>query len=222
MTEKAGIVERLINMLGSIVTLWPLAVSVVGSIVAASATFKTSFSPDAHLLIAAAVFPITLWSLIGLIWLVREIRPSQLRIAFDCAYGMSLERLALGKDEDTPDAALQLGIVLRNAANIPLKYAVEQIELIVGTTAIPKPNLINSGGVISRGCESTYYYPPFPRVAIQPRVKAVFRFTIAYGHPDYGPSRRMTRHLDVSLRLDDKPGAVYLTEVANDVLIPTK
>jgi hypothetical protein len=219
MSNKTGLPERLFNLAGSAYTLWPLLVAALGGFGAAIWGHLAELSPQSQFLYVILSFAGILWILLGLIWLWREMRPSRERIAFDCAYGLALDGLHLAKDDAQVPAAIQLGVVLRNASSLPLKYKVEEIHVIVGTTAIPDPMLINDGGLISRGCTGLYLYPPFPVTATQPRVSAKIEFTIAYGHPDYRLVRRLRKNLDVSLRLDDKFGVVYLTRSESDEAI---
>jgi hypothetical protein len=221
-TRGAERVERIVNLSASIVALWPLVVATIGGIGAAIWGHLDSLSSPALLLIGIGTGVGILWGVNGVIWLLREIRPSKERIAFDCAYGLALESISLGKDEGQATAAVQLGIVLRNASPVPLRYDVEEIEVIIGTTTIPHPAWANRGGLISRGCVQTFSYPSFPSSVIKPREKAVMRFTIAYGHPEFGAVRRMKKQLDVSLRLDDRAGAIYVIVAESDEAISPK
>ena len=219
MTNKA---ERLVNLGASVYALWPVLAAAVGGIGAAIWAHLADLSTLSLVLYVILSSAGTLWTLLGVIWLWREMRPSGERIAFECAYGLALDGLHLAKDDAQLPPAVQLGIVLRNASSVPLRYKVEEIHVVMGTTAIPYPTLINDGGVISRGCTTLFLYPAFPQNTIQPRVKAVVEFTIGYGHPDYGLVRRLKRKLDVSLRLDDKVDVVYLTRSESDEEIRLK
>jgi hypothetical protein len=184
-------VERIVILSASMYALWPLGVAAIGGLGAAAWGYLEDLSSPARLLMGIGTGVGILWAVNGVIWLRREIRPSRKRIAFDCAYGLALESISLGKDEGQQTAAVQLGIVLRNAAPVPLRYVVEDMAVIIGTATIPHPTWANRGGLISRGCATTFNYPSFPSSVIKPREKAVIRFTIAYGHPEFGSVRRM-------------------------------
>jgi hypothetical protein len=226
MNDKTNRFERLVNLGASVYALWPVLAAAVGGIGAAIWAHLADLSPLSLVLYVILSSAGTLWTLLGVIWLWREMRPSRERIAFECAYGLALDGLHLATDDAQVPPSIQLGIVLRNASNLPLRYKVEEIHVIVGTTAIPYPTFVSDGGLISRGTATTYFYPAFPRNAIQPqnqaKVTAVVEFTIAYGHPDYDLVRRLKRKLDVSLRLDDKPGVVYLVRSESDEDIRVK
>lgn len=109
-----------------------------------------------------------------------------------------------------------MGLILRNAADGPLKYQAEQFDVILGDRTIPHPKFKTLGGVIPRGSTTILFYQPFKREVVQPRVEGVIRYTILYGHPELSFSRRSKKELSVTLRLDKKPGIVWLTENESD------
>lgn len=162
------------------------------------------------------VFVATIWGINGIIWFNRQRQPGKARVAFDYRYGLALHAVHLGRDEEKEEASFQLGLILHNAVDWPMKYHVEDMIIIVGDRTIANPNFANLGGLISRGCYTTFYYSPFAKTVERPRANGIIKFTIAYGHPDFGFSRRMKKTLNVSLRLDDKPGAVYVIESESD------
>lgn len=95
-----------------------------------------------------SVSPYWITAPIGLamiLWVVYEIR-RQKHFSFTYAYGLALESLHLGRDENNPSgAALQLGLVLKNAADGPLRYNVEQFDVIIGNTTLAQPIFTNRG-----------------------------------------------------------------------------
>jgi hypothetical protein len=107
---------------------------------------------------------LTLWLIIGVIWVLRQRQPSRQRVAFDFRYGLALSGLSLGRDERRKDVAVQVGLVLHNASDWPIKYHVEDMEVVIGDRAISKPNFTNMGGFISKGCNTMFLYPAFHKV----------------------------------------------------------
>lgn len=162
------------------------------------------------------VFVMIIWGINGIVWLRRQSQPAKARMAFDYRYGLALLCLHMGRDEGKEEASFQVGLVLKNASEWPMKYHVEDMNVIVGDRTIAKPNFTNTGGLISKGCHTTFYYPPFPNSVVKPRLEGIIKLTIAYGHPDFGFVRRMKKTLSASFRLDDKPGAVYVIESETD------
>jgi hypothetical protein len=137
--------------------------------------------------------------------------------AFTYAYGLDLKNLSIGRDEANPaGGVLQLGLLLANAADGPLKYHVEEMEVIIGDRTIPNPNFRSRGGVIPRGSEREFFYPPFGRDVIQPRTNGVLRYSIIYGHPEIGFSRWAKKQLSLTMRLDDRTGVRFLIDSESD------
>jgi hypothetical protein len=100
---------------------------------------------------------------------------------------LALSGLSLGRDERRKDVAVQVGLVLHNASDWPIKYHVEDMEVVIGDRAISKPNFTNMGGFISKGCNTMFLYPAFPQSVVNPSIEGRITYTIAYGHPDFGP-----------------------------------
>jgi hypothetical protein len=123
----------------------------------------------------------------------------------------------LGRDEtNSTDNILQIGLVFRNAADGPLLYDVERFDVVLENRTIAAPAFLNRGGVIPRGGATTYRYPPFGTDAIKPHMNGTIRYSIRYGHPEIGFSRRCKKELAVSIRCDDKTAASYLIRSESD------
>lgn len=200
----------------NLLSQWSLIVSAAIAIATAYWAWASQWGYLPIFLVAFGIFVAAIWGLNGVIWLRRQRRPSRERVAFDFSYGLSLQGLQLGRDESKEDAAFQLGLVLFNAADWPIKYEIEDIDVIVGNRAIARPTFVNRGGVISRRCSTMFFYPPFPKNAMKERTDGILQFSIVYGHPEFGFARRMKKRLSMSLRLDDKPGVVYIIEMETD------
>jgi hypothetical protein len=151
----------------------------------------------------------------GIIWLKTITLPLMTKLSFDYSYGLALSRLQLGIDDNQEGAALQLGLWLKNATDAPLKYNVDEFDIILGDRAIIEPIFKNRGGVISKGMEQLFFYPPFNKSvldAIKPRIEGKIKYSIKYGHPETDFIRVSKKILNISLRLDDKPGVIYVVD----------
>lgn len=199
-----------------VVAQWSLIVSAALAIGVGFWAWSAEHAYLPVFLVALVTFVCTIWGFNGIVWLRSQRRPSKQRVAFDYAYGLSLIELHLGLDESKKDAAFQLGIRLFNASDWPIKYLVEDMNMVIGDRAIAKPNFTSMGGIVSRRSPTLFLYPPFPRSAMKKHAEGMMKFSILYGHPDFGFVRRFKRRLSVSLRLDDKPSAVYIVESESD------
>ena len=162
------------------------------------------------------VFVAILWAWNGVIWLRRQRRPGKHQVAFDYGYGLALEGLHIGRDEEKEEAALQIGLILRNATDGPLKFYVEEFDIIIDDMTITRPQFKTRDALISRGAQMTFFYPPFGISVIKPRPEGIIRYSIKYGHPDFEYVRRTKKQLSISLRLDDKTGIIHLIESESD------
>ena len=167
-------------------------------------------------LVTLAAFTMLVWLWIGFIWLKAKDRPSKKKQKFDFSYGLAISHLNLGRDDDSKDAAVQLGAWLQNATDYPMKYEVTDIIVILGDRTLPNPNFISRGGVIARGRETLFLYPPFSKSVIEPRLNGVLKMVIQYGHPEGEMVREAQYELDLSIRLDDKTSIVFLIKDHTD------
>ena len=140
------------------------------------------------------------------------------KFTFDYAYSLGLQGIHLAYDDSVTPAPLQLGLVLANVAEGPIKYEVDQFEVVIEDRAIAHPVFKSRGGVILRSMSTIYFYPPFAQELPEGRdhLNGVIRFAIRYGHPEIGFLRTMKKEVSFSLRLGDKSGIVYLTEKESD------
>jgi hypothetical protein len=172
---------------------------------------------------ALATFTLLIWMWNGITWARNQKRPSKARISFDYAYGLSLENITLGLDDDgRGDAALQFGLNLRNATSGPIKYYVEEFDVIVNDRTAALPLFKNRGGPLPRDARTIFFYPPFSKSVLEecrPRAAGLIKFTITYGHPEAGYSRRAKKRLSFNARLDNKVGLAYVVEDESDEAI---
>jgi hypothetical protein len=171
--------------------------------------------------VGAFTFACLLASLLLSEWGKKQLRMVRRRRHFDFAYayGLDLAGVSISRDETNPTGGLlQLGLVLRNAADGPLKYEVEHLEVVVGDRTVPTAG--KGGGFILRGGQRTWFYPPFKREAVQPRMRGLIRYTIRYGHPEIGFSRLAKGELALTIRFDEKTGVNWIVKSESDDDIP--
>lgn len=136
----------------------------------------------------------------------------QRHFAFTYAYSLALAGIQIGRDDNNPEgAALQLSLILRNAADGPLRYHVEQFDVIIDDRTISHPVFTNRGAVISKGLQLMFSYPSFGKEAIRDRSKGVIRYSIIYGHPEVGFSRRAKKELNFNMRADKEVTGLHYT-----------
>jgi hypothetical protein len=134
------------------------------------------------------------------------------------AYGLALQALHIARDDQAPKGAVvQLGLILLNAANGPLKYEIENIEIAIPDMQLMDAPWVNRGGVIARGNTQTFYCAPLVRKPIQqPRVEGTLRYSIKYGDPDHELFRRSKKNLNLILRLDQITDVIYVIDSESD------
>jgi len=140
------------------------------------------------------------------------------KFTFDYAYGLALAGIHLGYDDSMNPPPVQLGLILANATEYPIKYEVEQFDVVIENRALEQRTFRTTGGVIPSRMSGTYFYPPFGKELPEGRdhLKGVIRFTILYGHPEAGFFRKLKKEITVSLRVGAKLSAVWLVEWESD------
>lgn len=138
--------------------------------------------------------------------------------AFNYSYGLALTGLHLGYDKDAKPPAVQIGLVLANAMDVPIKYEVESYDVIVDGRTNVKLDFKNSGGVIASRRETTFFHPALADEIFtkKEQFEGVVRFSIIYGHPEEELLRRMRRELNIKIKLGEKGGVVYLVISESD------
>jgi hypothetical protein len=157
----------------------------------------------------AYLIPLTVVAFGGTLYVFNQFIISFNRFREGYTYGLAYEGVSLGYNPDNQAAALQLGILIRNATDRPLRYLVERFDVVVGNTTIANPMFDTFGGNIPRGAQRRCSYPAFNREQIEAFIgketKGSITVEIHYGHPDGPPARRLKMKISVNLRL--APGA---------------
>lgn len=200
-------------------TNWALAMSTFIGIAAGSWAWATQWGYLPVAVFTLVTFGACVWTLNGIIWFRTRNKPSKSKMIFDYSHGLALLGVSLGIDEGKKNEAFQVGLMLHNAADGPIKFHVEDFDVIVGDRTITHPNFKNRNGIVPRGSTLTFFFPAFDKKtldAVKPRAEGKIKYRILYGHPDDDFIRVTRKRLDASFRLDDKPGCVYLIEFESD------
>jgi len=164
-------------------------------------------------LIGMFSFALGIWILNGVIWISRQKRPSKQRIAFDYSYSLTLTDIFPSLYLTDQDSTLELRPRFKNASNRAFMYKFERLEFrIEDRFARGEPK-----GAILAANTSLTVIPGFGfnRAAwdsFKDRTGGSVEFTIVYGHPEYGFSRRATKtvHLDLFTTKTDQVQAVNI------------
>ncbi len=220
MGRLAKAVEWAFNVAGGLIGSWGAIMSAlasVGTLALAYWQWGTQYGYVPILLAGLFASAGTIWVINGVVWLRRQRRPGRQRTTFDYSFGLALTGLYLGHDTESDESNLQLGLNLFNAAPGPLRYEVESFDVVIGDRTIARPNFANRGAILSRGCGAQFFYQPFARNMVPDRrTQGVIRYSIKYGHPEFGFSRRSKKELDVTMRGGEKPWVVYITRFESD------
>jgi hypothetical protein len=146
------------------------------------------------------------------------------QLAFNYAYGLAFKGIYFGYDRAAnnklENEKFQLGLNLVNAIDGPLKYQVDQIDIIVGDRTHAKPEFPLLGGVIARGTDTNFLYPAFKRgTPVVPQVEGIIKYLIRYGHPDSEFSRIAKKELKIMVNFGKQPGVAWTVISESDEAI---
>ena len=94
-------------------------------------------------------------------------------------YGLRLE--GFQSLIDKKNKAVQVGFILRNTSDAPIKYEVEDILVTLNGVGNDKPAFDNMGSVASRHTTTTFYYAWIFKAPIKPGTPGVASITFKYG-----------------------------------------
>lgn len=95
------------------------------------------------------------------------------------AHGLHLTGMAVAVDK--AKKVVQIGFTLSNATDVPLRYEVQHIAVIVEGKTVAKPEFENRGGVVARGAATTFRFAPIPHVMGRTSADARSEITYRYG-----------------------------------------
>jgi hypothetical protein len=150
----------------------------------------------------AFAFLACLWTIIGVQYLRDRRRPTVTTPFQDYRYGLTYEGLHCGYDPTNDEAALQIGIHLRNFSPGPLSYRVERFAVQIESRVVPRQKGAGSASIyMARGAGRISRNLPFKKEHIKDFVGRVVEGTVelvvVYGHPENEPSRKLTMELTV-------------------------
>lgn len=200
--RKLGDVGAFIaNVLVFLTTNWPLVVTIIVSIYAGISDWAVATVHKPSVYVTVGVFLSVLWTYIGLTFLIDRRKPRLTQPAQDYRYGLVFEGCVPVYEAANEDAALQIGLQLRNFSSGPIRYSVEHFDVRIGSRTLPK---LKKGALVSylpRGAGRTSSNVPFKKEDIIEyagrRVEGTVEFSIAYGHPEQPPERRLKMVMDV-------------------------
>ena len=167
---------------------------------------------------SAGVFIFVLWTSIGIKVLFDARKPRIVRSLHDYAYALVCEGCTLARDEESDNAAFQIGINFRNFCNGPMKLKVTDFRVIIGDRTVAPPENI-SIMILPRGAAKGFAYPAFKKDAVTPRATGNAFITIQYGHPEGEYIREFKAKMEISLRLDEKSGIACGINSETDIAI---
>jgi hypothetical protein len=154
--------------------------------------------------VAVGTFLACLWTFLGLSLVARRNNTVKVQIEPSYGYSLAYEGLGIAFEEDNEEAALQLGLNLRNVGSGPLRYKFERFDVIVENRTIGR-NVPLSGGFIPRAAARVYKHPAFRKQDIKDFIgttaNGFVEISVVYGNPELPPVRRLKMKIDVYMRL---------------------
>lgn len=160
----------------------------------------------------AVLIPLTVIAAGGTLYIINQIIILYNRFREGYAYGLAYEGIALGFSPDTPNTMLQFGVLIRNTTERPLRYKVEQFDVVIEDRTIANPIFVAAGGIVPRSAQRRYSYPSFSRSQIETFIgknpQGLITFAFRYGHPEAPFVRCLKMKLSISLHLESEKAAV--------------
>ena len=98
---------------------------------------------------------------------------------------------------------LQFGIQLRNFSSGPIRYHIEKFQVLIGDRTSPIGKPVRPTNFLPRGGARLYRTQAFKRESLKEffgkKTTGTVEFSIAYGHPDMPPVRRLKMTLEINL-----------------------
>lgn len=222
MAEHKGWLRRVWDWIGHTGTAWWLIQLFVGPAVGMMTLIKgmAETIPMAYAITAAIV------SAGGTIYFLNQIALFSRRWREGYAYGLAYIGPLLGYNTNQANAALQLGIVIVNVSDRPLRYSVKRLNVIVENTTLTNPTYVSMGGFINRNTQRQFSFPAFTKAQIEQFIgksglNASLSYEILYGHPDGPNVRKLEMDLSLTLNLTshDKFGVRDVIQKESDTRV---
>lgn len=199
---------------GFIISQWGVIVTVVTAGAIAILTWASDWEKTKYVLAGTAMFFLILWSVAAFVWLASRSSPQIVKAHQDYSYGLTFEGLSMVWDPEQP-SPLQFGIQLSNYNNGPIKYQIEEFDVRVGTRALPRYTKGTLKSIMPRGARRTSRSVPFSAsdlAGLDGEQNGTIDFSIAYGHPELPPTRRLSMKLAITLVFNRPPGKLGIGE----------
>jgi hypothetical protein len=133
-TEASGFLSNIISL---ITTNWPITLSLIFSGATVTWDYLSNFAGRPNVQMAAGVFIFTLWTIIGIRWMLREGKPLPVRIEHDLSYSLVLENVnpIYNPKSELPFA---LHFMLRNVGSAPVRLRLSELTIVLNERILPK------------------------------------------------------------------------------------
>lgn len=148
--------------------------------------------------------------------------PVTVKTSKNFAYGLGYVGVGVAYEPSNLDAALQINVVLSNNSRSTLKYRVERMHVVVGTTTLPHKIYANEGGLIPLRMQRVYRDSSFSLAQIQSMIGAgkqsgTVEMEIVYGPVVDDLVRKMRLKLSISVEItSDKATIVDMILLEGD------
>jgi len=201
-------------------SVWGVITSAVFATALAIWTVGLNFIEKPGVQAAGFTFLVLLWTIIALVTIYDRRRPVETFLRKDFRYGLAFEGLFIaGFNPKYEEAALQIGVKLRNYSPSALRYQVESFAVKIDSRFqnIESP----SSNFMPRGAERSYLNNSFKLSHIEEflgkRPEGLVSFSIAYGDVE----APMTRRLKMSFQATfDFPSKAIIDQTPNNIPIP--
>ena len=204
-----GAIGRWFNHIANTLTLAQFLVPAGAAVVTAAWGWTTAWGYLPLALAALFVFSASLWSWIGIVWLLdraNRLDPTKGKTAIDCSWGIRLDNAIFNQDIGNPDAEWQMKLHIRNVIQIPLKIDILERKLVIeGRVPDIKMELPAFPAILVPGEVTQINFPPYKKGTLpdKDRLMGEIDISIRYGYPD-GPYTRLAIR-KLTLQVAPKP-----------------
>jgi len=194
------------NILVFLTTNWVTVMSIVTGLIAALWISAVSFFQEPAVQVGIGIFLVTLWTIVGVLYVYDRTKPRTVRVVPDYRYGLTFEGMNPNVDFLNEETWLSFGVTIRNFSQAPIRYTVEEFDFRIGSRALPKPEKILTG-YLARGGGQTITPSRFHKNDVREffgrRVMGTADIAISYGHPEDTPVRRLRLHMEITLHIPE-------------------
>lgn len=200
------------NVLTLLTTNWQVVVSLIAAIAAGAIGWLRSLISNPATIAGITAFLAVLWSIIGVTVLFDRRRPREVRTHLDYRHGITFEGIMLAyAPENMPISnvsGLHFSLSVRNFGPGPVRYEFRDIDIRLGTRALPKLSNGILHGYMARGAGRVSRIPGFSSQQIKEflgseAVKGTIEFAIIYGAPEGEPLRRLKMSIEIHLIISE-------------------